>query len=697
MINAVFSIIAGFSAFLMVVGPRALHPSNISWLNKGDPATHYLGWLFYRHSEWSLPIGLNKNYGIEISSAILFSDSNPLLAVLFKPFSQFLPDTFQYFGIWLLICFVLQAWYAFKFIELFTTNPLVVSPAACYFIFSPPMIWRLHGHLSLAGHFLILASLYFALHPSPKQRIFKWAILLVVSSFTHAYILAMVSFIWIADIVDRLIKNILPFKCATREFSIVIVVTSFACWQAGYFSIGDGVAADGYGLYRMNLLSIFDPSGWSYALPDIPEASGDYEGFNFLGLGMIFLGICSLPSLLNSKTGIVSSVIKRPILLAALLGLTAFAVSNKLGISSASFELELPDLLMRAANIFRASGRMFWPVFYMIFFTIIFLITRGYNNRSTIILLWLGLVIQIVDTSKGWLTIRSELMTKPSSVWQTKMVDPFWNEAASKYRKVRWMIPTNHSTSWKEVASYAGTHNLATDAVYLARVGKENLRTAQQKAKTTLQSGVFDSDSLYILEKGLLRQVAMNLDIENNLLAKIDGFTVLAPGWKKCTTCSEVFKEVKISDLLPLPLKAGDRLLFSKNQSGLRFLGEGWSKAEDWGIWSDGTDATLALSFVTERISKILVEANPLLSLTHPKQEVEIKINGIPTNSVTLTTNSGGRFEIEIPEETRQQLKHNGHKLKLQFHFLDAARPVDIGINSDTRKLSIGLVALTIQ
>ena len=39
----------------------------------------------------------------------------------------------------------------------------------------------------------------------------------------------------------------------------------------------------------MNLLSPIDQAGWSLILPDLPKASGDYEGFNYLGLGVLLL------------------------------------------------------------------------------------------------------------------------------------------------------------------------------------------------------------------------------------------------------------------------------------------------------------------------------------------------------------------------------------------------------------------------
>ena len=79
---AALPLIMGAAAFFLVVGPNALNPTNIAWLDQGDPATHYLGWLFFRHSAWSFPLGLNPSYGLEFGNAIVFSDSNPLLAIL---------------------------------------------------------------------------------------------------------------------------------------------------------------------------------------------------------------------------------------------------------------------------------------------------------------------------------------------------------------------------------------------------------------------------------------------------------------------------------------------------------------------------------------------------------------------------------------------------------------------------------------
>src|SRR5262245_44229876 len=102
--TALIPAIVGTIIFFTVVGPRVLQPTNISWLSVSDRATHYLGWDFFRNSPWTFPIGLNPRYGLELSSTIVFSDSVPLLAFLFKPFTVILPEPFQYFGLWIYAC-----------------------------------------------------------------------------------------------------------------------------------------------------------------------------------------------------------------------------------------------------------------------------------------------------------------------------------------------------------------------------------------------------------------------------------------------------------------------------------------------------------------------------------------------------------------------------------------------------------------
>ena len=97
----------GIGIFFLVAGFSILNPLYIAWIADGDPMQQYLGWEFFRNSPWTVPLGLNSQFGIDLDSSIVYSDSIPLLAILFKSVANFLPRPFQYFGWWSLLCFML--------------------------------------------------------------------------------------------------------------------------------------------------------------------------------------------------------------------------------------------------------------------------------------------------------------------------------------------------------------------------------------------------------------------------------------------------------------------------------------------------------------------------------------------------------------------------------------------------------------
>lgn len=136
----------GVACFFYITDPSILLSWNTSWLSTGDPAFHWLGWEFFRQTpllQW--PLGANPGYGIEISSSIVFSDSIPLLAFIFRPLHSILPTPFQYLGLWLLLCIVLQAWFAWKILSILTTNRWLPLMASLFFAIAPAFLYRFHG------------------------------------------------------------------------------------------------------------------------------------------------------------------------------------------------------------------------------------------------------------------------------------------------------------------------------------------------------------------------------------------------------------------------------------------------------------------------------------------------------------------------------------------------------------------------
>ena len=75
--------------FLSIFDYKILDPNYLDWF-KEDTFQHWLGWSFFREtSVFQFPILNNYAFGMNSSGSLIFSDSIPFLALLFRPFSEF--------------------------------------------------------------------------------------------------------------------------------------------------------------------------------------------------------------------------------------------------------------------------------------------------------------------------------------------------------------------------------------------------------------------------------------------------------------------------------------------------------------------------------------------------------------------------------------------------------------------------------
>ena len=312
----IYSLLIGLSVFVYVTGGRILNPTSRDWLMVGDSATHYMGWEFFRHTsllQW--PLGLNPKLGLDISSSIAFTDSIPLAAFIFKPFNSLLPATFQYLGLWILICFVLQTYLAARLLSHFLTDQIQIALGSVFIALSPVLIYRLvhdgYGHIALVSHFLILGALN--LYFTKPLKSSWWALLFASTILIQAYFIPMVAAIWIAKLVQYLRHDGGSRSVAIKHFAAVAVASISTLIAGGYVALGSNLFTGGSEVtdssfpywFRWQPLSLIDiqtsfSGTWSHLLSDQQELRGDVEGFSFLGSGIILLaGLVALVLLLR--------------------------------------------------------------------------------------------------------------------------------------------------------------------------------------------------------------------------------------------------------------------------------------------------------------------------------------------------------------------------------------------------------------
>lgn len=147
-------ILLGTILFVAQGGLSILAPSNTAWLMRGllDPETNLFGWEYFRKTPWlQFPLGANPEYGMELGSSIVFSDSLPLFALPFKLLDPLLPETFQYFGLWVLTCILLHAVFSYLLLAHFISNRWLLGLGTALLLLLPPYLMRFTIHLALGG------------------------------------------------------------------------------------------------------------------------------------------------------------------------------------------------------------------------------------------------------------------------------------------------------------------------------------------------------------------------------------------------------------------------------------------------------------------------------------------------------------------------------------------------------------------
>ncbi|MCE7527798.1 DUF6311 domain-containing protein [Polynucleobacter sp. IMCC 30228] len=697
-------LLIGAAAFFLIAGPHFLNPLNIAWLSGGDSLQHYLGWAFFRNSPWDWPLGLNPKYGMDFSNSIVFTDSIPLLAIPFKVISRFLSEPFQYFGLWVLGCFVLQAWFAYKLVALVSANSLVCALATFFFVFSPPLIFRMGLHESLMGHFLILAGLYLNLRAQDKNQAVWWILLLSVSALTHFYFLVMLLVLWIADLLGRtLVKKTASPKFILIEIGITIFILLFTLWQAGFFAVsGASGATRGFGDFRTNLLALFNSRGWSYWLKPInlhdsvEAATG--EGFQYLGAGNLFLLLCAICALIKRKLSLQVVWQKYLFLLLALLAMALISFSNHIGIGSWNFRLDLPTPFLSVLSFVRSSARLFWPFYYASIFLILYWIIKGYSKKTTYLILVIGALFQIIDTSAGWRPMRKIMNVPISSEFKSPLKNPFWKAAGLHYQNV---VMNERPIFWETFGLYAAQYGLSTNMVHLARLDDGKANKSMEKLRKEVNQGPLNVNSLYIFRDWKDSPQQIRFDPKVDLLARIDGFNVLAPGWKVCANCPprasekalvEKLTASEASELNQLApeISLGEKIIFSSQGRGrVDFMLEGWGYGENWGTWAIAPQAKLIFNFPSSKPKKMVINTKAFLAPKHLQQEIEVWGNGSLLGKAILKKSDANQIEVTLPDQVMAN-----PILNLEFRSINAVSPKDMGLSADERLLGIGLQSI---
>lgn len=539
---AFFGLIFG----LWFLGPRNILPGTTDWLNRGDLSAYQLSWEFFRQApliQW--PVTAIPNYGVSFHTVLV--TGNALIELPLKFLRPILPSTFQYVGMWIVGCFVLQGYFAARLLSLFVSDRFVRFSFAIVFVISPVLVFRIGiaGHPALGAHWLILFGMY--LYFCKRQNHILWSILLALALAISIYISAMVVIIYLAAIG----KSIFARRKESSETDLVrlvlvppiVAVLTFIA--LGYLEYGG--STKGTGFFRLNVAAFLNPGfsaqdSFSYALNHFSPLrvrqlfAEEGEGFGYLGLGTIL----SLPLLFVYVVKHRSAAWWRTVfpLLSVCFFLFLVALSNRIVFVRHEFTYWLPSSILDLRQIFRAATRFAWPLYYLLTLAGVVAVVRLVRGRKALIIAVLLLVgVHVFDQIPGLAYAHRELSSQPP--YHSPLVDPEWSDLAKKYTKIN-LFPNFDlqvgegspdaefwNGEWYHFARFAVDNQLATGFGYFSRPVTKYLVPDNIKMTRELTTGNLEANTIYVLSNSETWEAAKRQLDDRSKALVLDGYYVI--------------------------------------------------------------------------------------------------------------------------------------------------------------------------
>ena len=694
-VNYLFLLIS-FIFLGVTIGFGNISFQSVEWLHDGnESAIEQTAWYFFRNDVWRFPLGLNPNYGDDITTSIVFSDSVPILAFFFKIFKSILPENFQYFSLWYFLCFYFQLFFSYKILKKFTDSESYSLIGSIFFLLAPIFIFRMNYHASVSAQWLLLFTLYLALTTKTDESKLPWFFLIIFSS------LILYNFTIIILAVYSLLRffelkfNKSSFYSLIKDFFIITPSLLLTLYLAGYLEIriGDTLAV-GFGQHKLNLLSIVDPVNtiqnisWSWFLPDIQlSKEEELEGFNYLGVGQIIMLLFALVLILNQKFNSSLSLIKNnkkiKTFLVISIFLTLWALSNKVSFGSYTLlEIPLNKFIFGALSIAKASGRLFWIVNYFLVIISIIIIYKCFSKKTSFLIIFLLLTIQITDISAG---LKNRISFYNKETDNIKLKDPIWNELFVKYKIIKTTYPQGYPGIFYNF-SYSMEKNKIqkTNLAPQARVNRKAVAEARYTLYKNFNNKKLDPKVLYVIgHSSQLKHLKNLFNNEDVAFFYRDNIWFMVMNEKDLMNDKDKEMLNKITPKV-LELKKNETLNFQDSNS---YHGLGWShNSSKNGVWSEGNISTLFFK-TKENYGNIKLEIffKPYLTKNKTTKEFDIYVNDKLNKKIELK-NKSEENKIEILIDG-QQVKNN--EVKIDFIFKNLISPYEVLESPDSRKLGI--------
>ena len=682
-----------FFFLISIVGLENISVTSTEWLHQGnDSSLPQMAWFFFKNDIWRFPLGSNPNYGIELGSSIIFSDSIPILALIFKFFRFFLPENFQYISIWYFICFYLQLYFSYKILKKFTDSSIYSFVGSIFFLITPILIYKLLFVPALTGQWVLLFALYLGLTQKVDESKLLWFFLILLSSLINFYFLVMIIGSYsILRLANFNLKRKYIFQLL-KDFVIIFPILILTMYAIGYFEIRivDTLSL-GFGRDKLNLLSIIDAKNsvdnisFSWILPDINLSQGEEtEGYNFFGLGQIILVFFAFYIFFRKKYYDNLVLIKKAKEIKTFfiisLFFTLWALSTKISIGSITIiDIPLNKYIYGALSTVRPTGRLFWIVNYFLLIISLIIIFKCFNNKKSTTIILILLSIQIADTSVG---LKDRLFITYDK--NKLLKDQIWDELFSKYKIIKSTYPENYSSTFNNISYTLERHKVQkTNIVKLAKINRKRVAEAKYNLYENFRNKNISNDTIYLIDNlAHLRNLKYNFKNENVGFFYRDNLWLMVLNEKELMNKND---KKEFNDLKFKLLEMGENKNFNIKDKD-SYYGIGWShNFGKLGIWSEGKISTLLFK-VNNIDNDLQLEINclPYINKINNNMEFDVYVNDTFNKTIKLSNKNEELLKLKIKKDL---IKSN--EIVIDFKFKNLISPFEVLESPDARKLGI--------
>lgn len=513
-----------------------LDPTNVAWLaREGDSFQHFIGWHFFRREGWGWPLGALSSLASDVPSSIVYTDSIPLIAIPLKVFHEWIPDSFQYLGLVVLLNYSFNGFFAGRLLLNLGVSPLVVPLGALLLASLPAVTMRgigAYGHEALTAHWIIFIAIEYALLRSriSKSVALAWLGLLVVAVLVHFYLFFMAGVLWFFSMA-RMVYREKPWQLTggiggeSLKLWLMVwlgtpAVILFIMWAVGYFQLGgQSAGSGGFGYFSAEFFTFFNPAytAW-YSSGEIPTLStlfggwqtvhkGQHEGLAYLGAGVFLLVSVSIGFLALRGKSIIFDIfehigpMKMVALAAALMFL--FAIAGEFGLSQGNIDLLYGFVFGPLRDYLRSSGRFVWPLMYFIVIASLVILSYSMRRKSLFLLVAFSLWIQVDDLNPWHDSLRETIEYRAGiagldpvfySAWEDARLDEVWEA----YDHIV-VLPAESYDILRPYMWMAAEHGMSINIAYLARISSSVIEEATRPYLEALRDGNLPKDNVYVV------------------------------------------------------------------------------------------------------------------------------------------------------------------------------------------------------